>query len=108
MEHINSSFLGQTIFFLVSWYIDILLIHSLVSMETLERDPFPSYNLMGQNFLKMITFSKFDVVACSKSLPGPRLISGAMQSHFHGSVAENRPPPHFLRGIRAIKSTLGN
>lgn len=92
----------------LGWYIDIFLIHSNVSMETLKRDPFSSYNFMGQNFLKTLTFSKFDAVACSKSLAGARLVSGAMQSHFHGSVAENRPPPHFLRGIRAIKSTLGN
>lgn len=62
---------AKVLFFCVSWYFDVLLIHSLVSMETLKRDPFPPYNLMGQNFLKMITFSKFDAVACSKSLPGP-------------------------------------
>lgn len=31
---------------------DIFLIHSVVSMETPKRDPFPSYNFMGQNFPK--------------------------------------------------------
>lgn len=73
MQNIHS-FLSQTFFSFVSWYTLLgrgLLIHSLVSMETQERDLFPSYNFMGQNFLKMITFSKFDAVACSKSLPGP-------------------------------------
>lgn len=91
------------------FFIDVLSNPSFVTMETPKRDPFPSYNFVEQNFLKNDhIFPKFDAVACSKIAAGARLVSGAMQSHFHGSVAENRPLPHFLRGIRAIKSTLGN
>lgn len=40
------------------FFIDILSNHGFVSMESPKRDPFPSYNFVEQNFLKMITFSQ--------------------------------------------------